>query len=342
MKTSTTEPGRISEYRDVDAATFRDEIVPGYRPAVLRGLVADWPAVRRARTSIQSIGQYLSAFKGGAVDVMMMPPHVHGRLFYSDDMRGFNFSRSKASISEVSDKLLRYAKFEGRPSLAVQSALIADCLPGFANENRLSILDESVQPRIWLGNAVTTPAHFDESNNVACVVSGTRRFTLFPPEQIANLYIGPLGHAPTGTPISLVSLANPDFEQFPRFRDALASALVAELEPGDAIYIPTLWWHHVQSLAKYNMLVNYWWKGQVGATGSTDTALNCLLHCLLTLKQLPAEHRQVWKTIFDHYVFSASAESVEHIPLHVRGVLGEISPELAKQVKAFLVTQLQR
>jgi len=343
MKPSTTEPGRISEYRDVDAATFREEIVPRYRPAVLRGLVAQWPAVQRARTSIQSIGQYLSAFdKGGAVDVMMMPPHVHGRLFYSDDMRGFNFSRSKASIGEVSDKLLRYAKFEGRPSLAVQSALIADCLPGFASENRLAILDESVQPRIWLGNVVTTPAHFDESNNVACVVSGTRRFTLFPPEQIANLYIGPLGHAPTGTPISLVSLANPDFERFPRFRDALASALVAELEPGDAIYIPTLWWHHVQSLAKYNILVNYWWKGQVDAERVSDSALNCLLHCLLTLKDLPAEQRQVWRTLFDYYIFSANPRSVEHIPEQVRGVLGEISPELAKQVKAFLVTQLQR
>jgi hypothetical protein len=341
--TMSGEPGRIPEWRDVDAATFADEIVPTYRPAVLRGLVAQWPAVQRARKSSQSIGQYLNAFdNGGTVDVIIMPPHVGGRLFYSDDMRSFNFSRSKASISEVSDKLLRYAKFENRPSLAVQSALITDCLPGFAGENRLPLLDESVPPRIWLGGAVTTPAHFDESNNVACVVSGTRRFTLFPPEQIANLYIGPLGHAPTGTPISLVSMANPDFDRFPRFRTALAAALVAELEPGDAIYIPTLWWHHVQSLAKYNILVNYWWKGHVGAASGSDTALNCLLHCLLALKHLPAEHRQVWKTIFDHYVFSAGPESVQHIPAPVRGVLGEISPELAKQVKAFLVSQLQR
>src|SRR2546427_2950517 len=337
------QPGLIPEYRGVDATTFRNEIVPRYRPAVLRGLIEQWPAVQHARTSLQSIGRYLSEFdNGAAVDLIIMPPQVHGRLFYSDDMRGFNFSRSKASIGEVSDKLLRYAKFENRPSLAVQSAPIADCLPGFSNENRLSILEDSVPPRIWLGAAVTTPAHFDESNNVACVVSGTRRFTLFPPEQIANLYIGPLGHAPTGTPISLVSLAEPDFERFPRFREALASALVAELEPGDAIYIPTLWWHHVQSLAKYNVLVNYWWKGEVGAAEGADTALNCLLYCLLTLKHLPPEHRRVWKTIFDHYVFSATPASVEHIPLYVRGILGEISPELAKQVKAFLVSQLQR
>ena len=338
----TQEPQRIPEWRDVDEATFRDEIVPRYRPAVLRGLAAHWPAVRHARESAESIDRYLRGFSnGGMVDMIMMPPQVHGRLFYNDDMSGFNFSRSKASIAEVSDKLIRYSKFENRSALAVQSALIADCLPGFERENTLSILDPSVPPRIWLGSAVTTPAHFDESNNVACVVSGTRRFTLFPPEQIGNLYIGPFGHAPTGTPISLVSLSNPDFKRFPRFREALAAALVAELAPGDAVYIPTLWWHHVQSLSKYNILVNYWWKGHVGA-GAADSALACLLHCLLALKHLPAEQRLVWRTLFDHYIFSADPRSFEHIPESVRGVLGEISPELAKQVKAFLVSQLQR
>ena len=334
---------RISEWRDVDEATFRHEILPQYRPAVLRGLVAQWPAVRHARESMESVDRYLRGFdKGAPVDVLMMPPHVHGRLFYNDDMSGFNFSRIKASIGEVSEKLIRHARFENRPSLAAQSALIADCLPGFETENRLSILEPSVQPRIWLGSAVTTPAHFDESNNVACVVSGNRRFTLFPPEQIANLYIGPLGHAPTGTPISLVSLSNPDFERFPRFREALAAAVVADVGPGDAVYIPTLWWHHVASLGKYNILINYWWKGQAGTAAATDSALNCLLHCLLSLKHLPPEQRKVWRTLFDHYIFSANAQSVEHIPPRVRGVLGDISPELAKQVKAFLVNQLQR
>jgi hypothetical protein len=334
---------RIDEWREVDEATFRTAIVPRYRPAVLRGIVSDWPAVRRALDSAASIDEYLRRFANGSpVDTLIMPPHVYGRLFYNDDMSGFNFSRTKSSIAEVSDKLIRYSRFENRSSLAVQSALIADCLPGFEKENRLLILDPSVQPRIWLGSAVTTPAHFDESSNVACVVSGTRRFTLFPPEQIVNLYIGPLGHAPTGTPISLVSLSNPDFERFPRFRQALAAAVVAELGPGDAIYIPNLWWHHVESLSRYNILVNYWWKGAMGSGTTPDSALNCLLHCLLSLKDLPAEQRQVWRTLFDYYIFGDDARRVEHIPERVRGVLGEISPELAKQLKAFLVSQLQR
>jgi hypothetical protein len=333
----------IDEWGDADEATFRDEIVPRYRPAVMRGLVAAWPAVLRARESAESIDGYLRRFaKGTAVDALIMPPHVHGRIFYNDDMSGFNFSRTKQSLAEVSDKVVRHSRFENRSALVVQSALIADCLPGFERENRLPVLGPSVQPRIWLGSAVTTPAHFDESNNVACVVAGTRRFTLFPPEQIGNLYIGPLGHAPTGTPISLVSLGNPDFDRFPRFRDALGAALSAELGPGDAIYIPTLWWHHVESLARYNVLVNYWWKGAIGAARVPDSALNCLLHCLVALKDLPAEQRAVWRTVFDYYIFGVDAGRFAHIPERVRGVLGEISPELEKQVKAFLVNQLRR
>jgi len=116
-----------------------------------------------------------------------------------------------------------------------------------------------VQPRLWLGNEVVTPAHFDESHNLACVVSGRRRFTLLPPEQVGNLYIGPLDFAPTPTPISLVSFRAPDFARFPRFHDALAAAQVAELEPGDALYIPSLWWHHVESIGLLNTMVNYWW-----------------------------------------------------------------------------------
>jgi hypothetical protein len=46
--------------------------------------------------------------------------------------------------------------------------------------------------------------------------------------------------------------------------------------------------------------------------------------------------------IFDYYLFGAGDDLAAHIPEHKRGVLGEISPELAKQIKAFLVGQLQR
>ena len=154
---------------------------------------------------------------------------------------------------------MRYSRFSTAPAVAAQSALIRDCVPNFAAENRLSFLGDEILPRIWLGNRITTPAHVDEWNNIGCVVAGRRRFTLFPPEQIANLYIGPIDFAPTGAPMSLVSLQSPDFARYPKFRDALAAGETAELGPGDAIYIPPLWWHHVESLESFNVLVNYWW-----------------------------------------------------------------------------------
>lgn len=331
----------IPERRDVDAEIFRRDIVTRYEPVVMKGLVRDWPAVQHALKAPESVCGYLSAFdNGSAVDVIRTPPSARGRIFYNENLNGFNFSRDRLPISAVLGRLSKYSAYRNPPAVAVQSALISECLPGFARENKLAVLDESILPRIWLGNAVVTPAHFDESNNVACVVGGRRRFTLFPPEQIANLYIGPLGYAPTGTPISLVSFREPDFRRFPKFRDALGAAQVAELEPGDAVYIPTLWWHHVESLEKYNVLVNYWWKGSIDARARTDSAFDCLLHCLLNLKHLAPEHRRAWGLIFEHYVFGAG-DVAAHIPEHKRGVLGEISPELAAQVRAFLVDKLQ-
>jgi hypothetical protein len=193
----------------------------------------------------------------------------------------------------------------------VQSALMADCLPGFAEQNRLTVLDETILPRIWLGSAIITPAHFDESNNIACVVSGRRRFTLFPPEQVANLYVGPLDYAPTGTPISMVAFREPDFQRFPRFRQALAAAQVAELEPGDALYIPTLWWHHVESLAKYNVLTTTGGRDRWGRpNGRIRRWAACCTACSRSRTCRPSTARRGKR--FSTITFSAPAKTRRH------------------------------
>jgi len=84
--------------------------------------------------------------------------------------------------------------------------------------------------------------------NVGIVMTGRRRFTVFPPEQIGNLYPGPFELTPSGVPISLVDLTAPDLDRYPRFAEAMAAAQSAVLEPGDAIYLPFHWWHAVESL----------------------------------------------------------------------------------------------
>ncbi len=334
----------IAEWHDVDERTFREEILTQYRPAVMRGLVRDWPAVQAALRSPAECCGYLAAFDTGhPVDAILMRPEERGRISYNDEMDGFNFVRNRVPLSAVMEQLSRYALFEGPPSVAVQSALIPDCLPGFAAQNRLSILDDAVAPRIWMGNRITVPAHFDESNNVACVVAGRRRFTLFPPEQVGNLYIGPLDFAPTGAAMSLVKFAEPDLARFPKFREALAAACCTEVEPGDAIFIPTLWWHHVESLdARLNVLVNYWWSGALGSVEQTASAMDCLLHGLLNVKPLPPALRKAWEALFHHYVFEASEDDLAQIPADRRGVLGPMSPDARRRVKEVLIARLQR
>jgi oxalate decarboxylase/phosphoglucose isomerase-like protein (cupin superfamily) len=333
---------QIPEWHDVDTKTFKEEITTQYRPAVLRGIARHWPVVQQALKSPESLCRYLNAFDSGKqVEVLMIPPDAKGRIFYKDDLNGFNFLRNQLPVSAVIDQIARYSHFPNPPSVAVQSALIEDCLPGFSSENELAVLDKSVLPRIWIGNAITTPAHIDESNNIACVVSGKRRFTLFPPDQVSNLYLGPVDFTPTGSPISMVAFSDPDFKRFPRFKDALAAAQVAELEPGDAIYIPTLWWHHVESLQQLNILVNYWWKASTASAEKTSSAFDCLLHCLLNMKDLAPEQREAWGAMFNHYLFNTKDDPAEHIPVNKRGVLGKLSPEQAQEIKAWLVRRIQ-
>ncbi len=336
-------PQHVAEWCDIDESRIREEIFTRYQPAVLRGLVRDWPAVQSARKSPANFSLYLAAFdNGNPVDAILMPPAARGRISYNDAMDGFNFVRNRLPVSAILEQLSRYALFEDPPAVAVQSALVSASLPGFAVENRLAVLDPAVAPRIWIGNRVTVPAHFDESQNVACVVAGRRRFTLFPPEQVANLYVGPLDFAPTGAAMSMVNVTAPDFGKFPRFMDALAAAFIADLEPGDAIFIPTLWWHHVESLDRtLNVLINYWWNGALGTVDRTASAMDCLLHSLLNVKPMPPELRSAWASLFDHYVFHASGDDLAHIPEHRRGVLGTMSPEAAKRIRELLIARLQ-
>lgn len=323
-----------------ELATMAAEVLDSGQPAVLRGFVREWPAVAAVK-SPAALVEYLRGFDNGTpVDALMTPPEVEGKIFYDEGMKGFNFVRNRLPITTIAEQVLRYSTFARAPAVAAQSASIRDCLPGFSTHNNLAFLDSIVQPRIWLGNAITTPTHLDEWNNIACVVSGRRRFTLFPPGQIGNLYIGPLDFAPTGAPMSLVPLHRPDFERYPKFRQALAAAVTAELGPGDAIFIPPLWWHHVESLESFNVLVNYWWHAAGGAPSGSASGFDTLIHAILNLRSLPPATRAAWRALFDHFVFGEPGDATQHIPAHRHGILGSLSAADVARLRAYLKERL--
>lgn len=319
-------PGVIEEYRGAGQALELAGLVDRARPLVIRGLCRDWPMVAWSRQSDTAFAQGLAKLDNGReVDALLMPAGEGGVIGYNANVDGFNYAHHRVSITRGLQRLAAYSRQDNPPGLAMQSALIADCLPGLLEDHAVPFIDKAIQPRIWIGNKVTTPAHFDEYHNVACVACGVRRFTLFAPEQVSNLYVGPLDFAPTGAAIGMARLDRPDDPRYPRLKDALAAAQVAELHPGDAIYIPPMWWHHVESLEQINALVNYWWKPVPAGGDAPATALGCLMHCILVFRALPPAERAAWKGLLDHYVFGDD-DPAAHIPAERRGILGALTP----------------
>ncbi|RDV26798.1 cupin-like domain-containing protein [Alteromonas aestuariivivens] len=309
-------------------------------PTFLPQLVGEWPLVKAARQSDQALVDYLLGFdKGISVDCLRLPHAEQGRVFYNSTFDGFNFERQRLPFQTALQQLLTLRQTPEPESLYVGSTSVERCLPGMLQQNPMPLDALNPLATLWIGNKSRIAAHYDMPDNLICVTAGKRKVTLFPPDQVENLYVGPLHFTPAGQAISLVDLANPDFEQFPRFRLALEAAMVFELTPGDALYIPSMWWHHIEGQESINMLVNYWWQSQTPVTGRAE---NALYHTLLALGGLPDEQRQAWKALFDHYVFGQDPERFAHIPPSQRGPLEAPDEATLRQFKAMLANSLRQ
>jgi hypothetical protein len=151
--------------------------------------------------------------------------------------------------------------------MAAQSMIAERYFPEFARAHPMPLVPGTAGPRVWIGNAGKVATHNDPVENVAVVAAGRRRFTLFPPSAEDDLYLGPKHPTPAGARISMVHVTAPDLDRYPRFASALEVAQEAELSPGDAIFIPRDWFHHVEALERFNVLVNYWWDACKGENG---------------------------------------------------------------------------
>ncbi|MCV2356442.1 cupin-like domain-containing protein [Paucibacter sp. B2R-40] len=331
------------ERSDVHADALPADLLQSTEPVLLRGLVRHWPLVQAARQSDQHFCDYLRGFgaAGAATKVGLWrgAPEIEGRFFYNADFSGFNYQREIAGFGALLDELLAQAAAPKPPALYLGSTELDGSFPGLrqANDLPLKVADPLVS--LWLGNLVRVAAHFDLPDNIACVVAGRRRFTLFPPEQVSNLYIGPLDLTPAGQAISLVDMAKPDFARFPRYAQALAQAQTVELAPGDAVFIPSLWWHAVEALEPISALVNFWWRQ---SPAFMDSPMNTLMLALMTLRDLPPAQRQAWGALFDHYVFNADAQTAAHIPPSAQGVLAPITSDRARHLRSVLLNRLNR
>ncbi len=310
------------------------------RPVVIRGLVADWPVVQKASESPHALKDYLVRFDAGVnVEVFFGDPAIRGKYYYSAGLKGFNFQRRMMKFTDAMECILEAVDHPGVRSVYVGSMPMGDCLPGFAAGNPMPLAGSGVGPRMWLGTAANISSHYDTFDNLACVIAGQRRFTLYAPELIGKLYIGPIDNTMSGPPVSLAASA-PDGSAgaFPLFEEIRDQALIAELQPGDALYLPKLWWHQVESTAPFNGLVNYWWDA---FSSGPDAPYTSLLFAMIAISERPPAERQAWKAFFDHYVFRSNGHPLAHLPPDQHGLLGPLKPDNYSKIRARIMRMLR-
>lgn len=331
-------PAPIREIRGADPRALPAAVLDGFEPVVLRGLVADWPLVQAGLSGADAASAYLLRFyRGAPVRALVGPPDIRGRFFYNEDLSGFNFRQGQDTLDRVLAALANHRKDAEPPALYVGATAVDGWLPGFRAENDVALGDRNGVALVWIGNRTRVAPHQDVPDNLACVAVGRRRFTVFPPEQLANLYIGPLDMTPAGQAISLVDLHAPDLERFPRFAEAWRFAQVAELDSGDAIFIPSQWWHHIEALDEFNVLVNYWWRR---APAHLDSPLDALMLAFLSLRDLPEPQRRAWQETFRHYIFEPGEATADHIPEAARSLLATMDARAASGLRAQLLARL--
>lgn len=340
MAEAVPDPRPVPEVALADAAALDVRLRDADRPFVVRGLAADWPLVRAGRTSAAVARDLLLRHhRDRPFTVSVGQPGSGGRLFYDDAMQ-MNFRTMEAKLPEIFARIHGFAGQPDAPAIYLASIDMHQFFDGLHEANRIDLGAREFLASIWIGTRTRIAAHNDVPHNLAVCAVGRRRFTLFPREQFRNLYLGPVDHTPAGRAVSMVDLHAPDLAAHPRFAAALAEAQIVELEAGDALYIPALWWHHVEGLEDFNVLVNYWWRDTPRWLGQPQEALH---HAMMTIRDLPADQRAHWREMFDHYVFAADAEAlVAHIPPEGRGVLDPMTPALAGRIRAYLLRALSR
>ena len=322
-----------------------DTLFEANEPVILRGLVSNWSLVKAGKVSPDNAMSLLEKQSSGdPVRVFTAPSEAKGRFFYNDDLTGFNYRSEYKDLAGVFAHIREGRDKPEHPYYYMNSLTLDQCFPGLRENNDL-VFDHDMfsnnppLSKVWVGTESIAAAHYDVPSNLACCVLGNRHFTLFPPDQIHNLYPGPLDPTPGGQVVTMVDLKNPDFERFPNVRKALDAAVIVDLEPGDAVYYPSMWWHQVEAKSPFNIMINFWW---LMTPGHMDNPLDVVMHAMMALRDRPESEKKAWQEIFNYYIFGSAETPREHLPLAAQGALAKLSDNSARQLRAYLKNKLNR
>jgi len=321
------------------------ELSQANQPVILRGLVSDWSLVQAGKESPDKAMDMLQSHASDKpVGVYIAPPESNARFFYNEDCTGFNYQSKYLQLADIFTQIRQGINETNHPYYYMNSLTMNECFPGLREQNDL-VFDHEIftnnQPlsKVWVGTESIAAAHYDVPSNLACCVLGDRRFTLFPPEQIHNLYPGPFEPTPGGQVITMVDLKNPDLDRFPRVRKALDAAVVVDLKPGDAVYYPSMWWHQVEALSPFNIMINFWW---LTASAHMGNPLDIVMHGIMGIRDRSEAEKKAWREIFEYYVFGSAETPRQHLPTAMQGALGDLDDDTIRRLRALIKNKLNR
>lgn len=235
----------------VSSETFAEEYLDQNRPAIITDALSDWPAIGK-----WSPNYFSSTLKTKRVTVAVSSE----AQFNYDPNKGVDKDSARYRYAQMDFGRAVSAICEDGPGhehYYLMQRSIPDEFPELLQDIKTPAWLDGQQPAINLrfgSGENVTPLHYDHTNNFFAQVYGRKRLTLFDPMQTDFLYPYPLEAA--ASHVSFVDLEQPDFEKYPRF--CRARALTGVIEPGELLYLPAYWWHHVRSL-QVSISVNFWW-----------------------------------------------------------------------------------
>jgi len=197
-------------------------------PVILTGVCNQWSAMTRWTP------EYLREVAGDAVVTVHYDKDGNFHRWYlSPEVR----EERQMTLRELLDKLLADPPDE---RFYMTEHTLAQISERLVKEVDLDRYVDNPMPQLFLGRETRMPLHYHGvTEALLCQLRGSKKVTLYSPDQYAKLYPGRwYAHSPL---FSRVDCRNPDYQAYPRFKDAVPLRFM--LEPGEVLFIPVQWWH---------------------------------------------------------------------------------------------------
>ncbi|MBC8767850.1 cupin-like domain-containing protein [Arenibacter sp. BSSL-BM3] len=230
----------IESLESIDYKSLKNDYINNKKPVVIKGFAKNWGATKKWDLD------YLLALDDDK-DISLLSGN-----FTQEDNR-YKKSTFRDYILKLKDAELNEKTVDDY----LTTMDIFNYFPGLNGDADFSIFEKCTAVNdvtAWIGPKGTISGfHNDTGKNLYAQIKGKKMFILSSTKFNKNLY--PSNKYINGAVASQVDINNFTSEKFPNFLGAEFKSVV--LEPGDVLYVPSKWWHYVQSLETSISISNF-------------------------------------------------------------------------------------